>query len=143
MAAAFLPPARKYQGSPAFSLVRFALVACVLFTVAFPRAMWADRLPVYVDDVPPKFSDPEVIAYAAMLKVFSKRYIVAAIAARHGGDAGAMKRLDAQLPELEDQAISLVAKLKPSEIERFTEYVSACGEMMRDAAYGLGPWRGT
>ena len=94
--------------------------------------MLADRLP--------KFIDPAVNAYIKELTQFKDRYVAAVVAARHGDDR-ALKRMDAAFPELQAKAVLLFDKLEPGETKRFTEYVTACGQTMVDAAYELGPVR--
>jgi hypothetical protein len=99
---------------------------CLGMFVAFPPRMLADDWP--------KFADPEVTAYVKALALFRDRYVAAA----KRGDDRQLKLMDAQFTDFQKQATRLVDKLEPSETKLFTEYVTACGQTILDAAYGFG-----
>jgi hypothetical protein len=92
--------------------------------------------PTRVEAEPP-FADPEVNAYVKTLSDFRDRYMTAVTAARNGNDSD-LKRMNAQFPQLQQKAIRLLDKLRPDETQRYTDYVTGCGQAMVDAAYGLG-----
>jgi hypothetical protein len=93
-------------------------------------------LPARVD-AEPQFAAPEVNAYVKTLSDFRDHYLAAVTAARNG-DERDLKRMDAQFPQLQQKAIRLLDKLRPDETQRYTDYVTGCGQAMVDAAYGLG-----
>ena len=116
------------QGGRPRLTIRLCLAVCVFAALSLPN-----RLPA---DPPVKFSDPDVTAYVKKLGRFCDLYVAAARAAQHG-DASRLRQMDAQIPQLQAQAVRMAEKLQPGETKAFTEYISQCGQTMMDAAYGL------
>ncbi len=108
-------------------LSRIALGCSLFFIAIFPPGLRADPL---------KYTDPEVTAYVKALAQFRDRYLAAVNTAKNGDDRE-VKRLDREFPAWQEKATRLVDKLEPNETERFTEFVTRCGQTMMDAAYGI------
>ena len=111
-----------------------------LFCLAL--AMFTVVSVVRADDAP-KFSDPDVTAFAKSYGDFTTEYISIMkdyMAAAKSGDATKMQASGAKVQELQTkaadlqtQSTKLTTKLKPEETEKFSTYLQGCAQKMVDA----------
>ena len=117
--------------SPSPSFVRAARGAlCGIIILGLGLALAA---PAFADEDLPKFTDPDVTAYIKAYAEFIDQYIAAAKAAK-AGDTSKMAGVDAKNQELQKMSEKLAPKLKPEEVERFSDYLSKSTERMANAS---------
>ena len=122
----------KHQTSPLRRVGLFCLALAMFTVVSVARA----------DDVP-KFSDPDVTAFAKSYGDFTTEYISIMqdyMAAAKSGDAAKMQASGQKVQDLQTKAAALqtestklTTKLKPEETEKFSTYLQGCAQKMVDA----------
>lgn len=83
----------------------------------------------------PKFSDPEVTAFAKLYLEFADEAAVAYKAAK-SGDTSKVAALQAKSQAIQEKQAAVTSKvtaMKPDEAERFQKFILECTQRMTDA----------
>ena len=114
-------------------IILFGLSLALLALIGIARA----------DDVP-TFSDPAVTAYAKAYGEFTDHYsanMKEYMAAVKSNDttkmqaaAAKMQPDQAKAQEMATQSATISGKVKPDEVQKFSEYLQKCAQKMTDAA---------
>ncbi len=107
------------------SLRRLACLACA-GALSLVFAVAASALDV------PKFSDPDVTAFAKAYAEFAQESVVAVKAAA-AGDNSKAEALAAKAQAIQEKAATVSAKVKPEEAEKFQKFMLECVQLMTDA----------
>ena len=83
----------------------------------------------------PKFSDPEVTAFAKDYSAYTDESIAAAKEASSGKvDTAKMQALMAKAEGMMNRQMAIEAKLKPDDKEKYDKFMNECMQRMTDAS---------